>query len=46
VIPISNPELHQRSLQVQTMAGRTLPRVMQAFVELLTAAIDNPALLD
>jgi DNA-binding transcriptional LysR family regulator len=46
VIPISNPELHQRSLQVQTMAGRTLPRVMQAFVELLTAAIDNPELLD
>jgi hypothetical protein len=31
---------------VQTMAGRTLPRVMQAFVELLTAAIDNPELLD
>jgi DNA-binding transcriptional LysR family regulator len=45
-IPISNPELHQRSLQVQTMAGRTLPRVMQAFVELLTGAIENPALLD
>ncbi|HEY2023525.1 LysR substrate-binding domain-containing protein [Paraburkholderia sp.] len=45
-IPISNPELHQRTLQVQTMAGRTLPRVMQAFVELLTGAIDNPALLD
>jgi DNA-binding transcriptional LysR family regulator len=46
VIPISNPELHQRTLQVQTMAGRTLPRVMQVFVELLTGAIDNPALLD
>ncbi|WP_085488426.1 LysR substrate-binding domain-containing protein [Paraburkholderia susongensis] len=45
-IPISNPELHQRTLQVQTMAGRTLPRVMQAFVELLIGAIDNPALLD
>ncbi|WP_233837520.1 LysR substrate-binding domain-containing protein [Paraburkholderia sp. ZP32-5] len=45
-IPISNPELHQRTLQVQTMAGRTLPRVMQAFVELLTGAIDDPALLD
>jgi len=45
-IPISNPELHQRTLQVQTMAGRTLPRVIQAFVELLTGAIGNPALLD
>ncbi len=46
VIPISNAELHQRTLQVQTMAGRTLPRVIQAFVELLMGAIENPALLD
>lgn len=45
-VPIRNPELHQRTLQVQTMAGRTLPHAVQAFIELLTGAIDNPALLD
>ena len=45
-VPISNPELHQRRLQVQTMAGRTLPHALQAFAELLTGAIHNPALLD
>jgi DNA-binding transcriptional LysR family regulator len=45
-VPIRNPELHQRTLQIQTMAGRTLPNVVQAFIELLTGAIDNPALLD
>ena len=41
--PITNPELHQRMLQVQTMAGRTLPHAMQAFLELLKRAIDEPA---
>lgn len=45
-VPISNPELHQRTLQVQTMAGRTLPHAVQTFIELLTGAIHNPALLD
>lgn len=40
-IPISNPELHQRTLQVQTMAGRTLPRTIAAFVELLIEAIED-----
>jgi DNA-binding transcriptional LysR family regulator len=45
-VPIRNPELHQRTLQIQTMAGRTLPQAVQAFLELLTGAIDNPALLD
>jgi DNA-binding transcriptional LysR family regulator len=45
-VPISNPELHQRTLQVQTMAGRTLPHAVQAFIELLTGAIHDPALLD
>lgn len=41
-LPVTNPELHQRTLQVQTMAGRTLPQTMRAFVELLTRAIDEP----
>ncbi|MDR5762766.1 LysR family transcriptional regulator [Caballeronia sp. LZ035] len=41
-IALSNPELHQRSLQVQTMAGRLLPQPVQAFVELLKEAIDKP----
>jgi DNA-binding transcriptional LysR family regulator len=45
-VPISNPELHQRTLQVQTMAGRTLPKAVDAFLELLVAAIHNPACLD
>ncbi len=45
-VPIRNPELHQRTLQVQTMAGRTLPHTVRAFIELLTAAIHSPALLD
>jgi hypothetical protein len=46
VVPIRNPELQQRTLQIQTMAGRTLPHAVQAFVERLTGAIDDPALLD
>ncbi len=41
-VPISNPELHQRTLQVQTMAGRTLPKAVSAFLELLIAAIHDP----
>jgi DNA-binding transcriptional LysR family regulator len=45
-IPIVNADLHQRTLQIQTMAGRTLPQTMQAFIELLTGAIHDPALLD
>jgi DNA-binding transcriptional LysR family regulator len=45
-VPISNPDLHQRTLQIQTMAGRTLPQAMQAFIELLTGAVRDPALLD
>jgi DNA-binding transcriptional LysR family regulator len=45
-VPITNPELHQRTLQVQTMAGRTLPHTMRAFLDLLTRAIDEPALVD
>jgi hypothetical protein len=45
-IPISNAELHQRTLQVQTMAGRTLPQAMQTFVELLMRAIEAPEIVD
>jgi DNA-binding transcriptional LysR family regulator len=45
-VPLTNPALHQRTLQVQSMAGRTLPQPIQAFVELLTRAIDEPAVVD
>jgi hypothetical protein len=41
-VPISNPELHQRTLQVQTMAGRTLPKPVSAFLDLLIGAIHAP----
>lgn len=46
VVPVSNAELHQRTLQVQTMAGRTLPQAIGAFIDLLTRAIERPELLD
>jgi DNA-binding transcriptional LysR family regulator len=39
VVPISNPELHQRTLQVQTMAGRTLPKAVNAFLKMLIMEI-------
>ncbi|WP_250454042.1 LysR family transcriptional regulator [Caballeronia sp. ATUFL_M2_KS44] len=45
-VPITNPELHQRTLQIQTMAGRTLPQAVIAFVELLKRAIEEPAIID
>jgi DNA-binding transcriptional LysR family regulator len=45
-VPISNPELHQRTLQVQTMAGRTLPKAVAAFLELLITTIQDPSCLD
>jgi DNA-binding transcriptional LysR family regulator len=38
-LPIAHPEVHQRTLQVQTMAGRTLPAAVAEFVELLVGAI-------
>jgi DNA-binding transcriptional LysR family regulator len=44
-VPLTNPELHQRTLQIQTMAGRTLPQTMQAFLDLLTRAIDGEELV-
>src|ERR1700733_10873867 len=46
LVPISNPELHQRTLQVQTMAGRTLPKAVAALLELLITAIPGPPCLD
>jgi DNA-binding transcriptional LysR family regulator len=45
-LPITNPELHQRTLQIQTMAGRTLPRAVVAFVDLVKEAIETPELVD
>jgi DNA-binding transcriptional LysR family regulator len=45
-VPIVNPELHQRTLQVQTMAGRMLPQPVIAFVDLLRQAIDRPEVVD
>jgi len=41
-VPISNPELHQRTLQVQTMASRTLPQAMVEFIDLVKLAIEIP----
>jgi DNA-binding transcriptional LysR family regulator len=38
-LPIAHPEVHQRTLQVQTMAGRTLPTAIAEFVDLLVNAI-------
>lgn len=34
-VPITNPQMHQRTIQVQTMAGRTLPATVRAFLDLL-----------
>ncbi len=45
-LQILNPELHQRTLQIQTMAGRTLPRAVVEFVELLKRAIEKPELVE
>jgi DNA-binding transcriptional LysR family regulator len=40
-IPITNPELHQRTLQVQTQAGRKQPEAVDAFVELLIKTLTS-----
>jgi DNA-binding transcriptional LysR family regulator len=45
-VPLSNPEFHQRTLQIQTMAGRTLPQPVVAFVALLKESIDSMDGLD
>lgn len=39
-IPMSNTELHQRNMHIQTMAGRHLPSSVTRFVESLGAHID------
>ena len=39
-IPMSNADLHQRNMHIQTMAGRQLPPSVTRFVEALTAHID------
>lgn len=39
LIPMAEAELHQRTLQVQTMAGRKLPPAVNAFLEFLIASI-------
>ncbi|PLZ04330.1 LysR family transcriptional regulator [Burkholderia sp. WAC0059] len=45
-VPIDHPELHQRTLQVQTMAGRTLPAPVAKFLDALIEAIREPSALD
>lgn len=44
-IPIANPALHQRTLQIQTMAGRELPPAIAALVALLIRAVKTPEML-
>ncbi|MGU7779938.1 LysR substrate-binding domain-containing protein [Burkholderia sp. PU8-34] len=49
VVPLSNPQLRERSIQVQTMAGRDLPMSVRAFrdhlIDAITAvpAVPSPA---
>lgn len=38
-VPLSNPELRRRTLQVQTMARRTLPPAVDAFVRQVVASL-------
>jgi DNA-binding transcriptional LysR family regulator len=40
-VPISHPEVHHRTLQVQSMAGRTLPTAIADFARLLVDAISE-----
>lgn len=46
LVEVSNPALHQRTLQVQTMAGRTLPQTVTSFIDLLIRAIKSPEIVD
>ncbi|WP_323118143.1 LysR family transcriptional regulator [Burkholderia alba] len=41
-VPLSNPQLCERSIQVQTMAGRDLPASVRAFRDHVIAAIAAP----
>jgi DNA-binding transcriptional LysR family regulator len=42
VIALSHPQMRQRSIQVQTMAGRELPASVRAFRDFLIAAVRAP----
>ncbi|NVH71278.1 LysR family transcriptional regulator [Paraburkholderia sp. JPY432] len=42
VIPLTDPQMRQRSIQVQTMAGRELPPSVRAFRDHLIARIADP----
>jgi DNA-binding transcriptional LysR family regulator len=42
VVALSHPQMRQRSIQVQTMAGRELPASVRAFRDFLIAAIKAP----
>lgn len=39
VVPVTNPQLRERSIQVQTMAGRDLPASVRAFRDHLIDAM-------
>ncbi|WP_433177838.1 LysR family transcriptional regulator [Actinoallomurus sp. CA-150999] len=41
-VPISDPEMSRRSLQIQSMAQRTLPKAVSAFLGHLIAHIEGP----
>ncbi|MEU0478820.1 LysR family transcriptional regulator [Streptosporangium sp. NPDC006013] len=43
-VPLTNPELLRRNLQVQTMAQRTLPAPVSAFVQQLVTAVEASGL--
>jgi DNA-binding transcriptional LysR family regulator len=42
VFALTHPQMRQRSIQVQTMAGRELPASVRAFRDFLIAAIRAP----
>ena len=46
VVPMTNPQLRERSIQVQTMAGRDLPASVRAFrdhlIDAMQAASSSP----
>jgi DNA-binding transcriptional LysR family regulator len=41
IVPIRNPELSKRSMQIQSMAQRTLPAAVRAFLRHLTEQVDE-----
>jgi DNA-binding transcriptional LysR family regulator len=42
-VPVSNPGMNQRTIQVQTMAARTLPAPVRTFLEFLISSIRKSA---